>query len=163
MTSSLQKKIGIIVVAVLLIAAIAYVFMTPYNRTPGVRLGGIATEAPADWSRVNDVREMQLKPDGFPPFVVNIWYVGTSAGIITATRPDNGYWGRRVRGNSNAHVRIGDAAYSVRAREVTEPTERNRMIQAYVDKYNLESVPGMSFAELSDPAMPWEVFFWTPR
>lgn len=163
MSNSVAKKIGIAVGVLVLVAAIVYIFMTPYNRTPGVRLGGTATAAPVDWSTVNNVREMQLKPDGFPPFVVNIWYVGTPTGVITATRPDNGYWGRRARANPNAHVRIGDNAYAVTAREVTEPSERNRMIQAYVDKYNLERVPGMSFAELSNPAMPWEVFFWTPR
>lgn len=37
------------------------------------------------------------------------------------------------------------------------------MLAAYVDKYRLNSVPGMTLADLVDPALPWEVFFWTAR
>ena len=32
-----------------------------------------------------------------------------------------------------------------------------------VDKYNLNDVPGMTLDDLADPALPWEVFFWTAR
>lgn len=163
MNSSVKKKIGMTAGALVVVAIITFIFMTPYNRTPGVRLGGTATTAPADWTNISPVREMQLKPAGFPPFVANIWYVGTPEGVITATRPDNGYWGRRVRANPNATIRIGDAAYSVTAREVTQTTERNRMLQAYVSKYNPDGGPGLSYEALSNPDMPWEVFFWTPR
>jgi len=157
------RKAGIALGVFLVIAAVVLVFVTPYNRTPGVRLGGSLTEAPSDWRAVNGERLMQLKPDGFPPFVVNIWFVGTPDGVITATRPDGGYWGRRVRADPNARVRIGDAAYQVKAREVLEPGERKEMLAGYVSKYNLQKVPGMTLDDLANPALPWEVFFWTPR
>ena len=157
------RKAGIALGAFLAIAAVVYVFVTPYNRTPGVRLGGSLTAAPSDWSAVNGARLMQLKPDGFPPFVVNIWFVGTPNGIITATRPDGGYWGQRIRANPHATVRIGDAAYQVTAREVLDYPERKEMLAAYVNKYNLAKVPGMTLDDLANPTLPWEVFFWTPR
>lgn len=157
------RTAGIAVGALLVIAAVVYVFVTPYNRTPGVRLGGTLTAAPDDWSGLNGTRLMQLKPDGFPPFVVNIWFVGTPDGVITATRPDGGYWGQRVRANPNATVRIGDAAYEVTAREIMELPARKEMLAAYVNKYNLQKVPGMTLDDLSNPALPWEVFFWTRR
>ena len=162
MTSKL-KLAGAGVAVVVVIAAIAYVFTTPYNRTPGVRLGGTETAAPADWRTVDNGPLMQIKPAGFPPLVINIWYVGTAEGVISATRPDNGYWGNRMRANSNGWIRIGDAAYEMQAEEILNPTDRNRMLQAYVDKYNLESVPGMNYAALTDPDLPWEVFLWTAR
>ena len=44
-----------------LIAAVVFVFVTPYNRTPGVRLGGVQTPTPSDWSTVNDETLLQLK------------------------------------------------------------------------------------------------------
>jgi hypothetical protein len=157
------RTAGVTLGSVLAIAAVVYVFATPYNRTPGVRLGGTLTAAPADWSTVNGTRLMQLKPEGFPPFVVNIWFVGTPDGVITATRPDGGYWGRRVRANPNATVRIGDAAYEVTAREIVDFPQRKEMLAAYVRKYNLEKVPGMTLDDLANPTLPWEVFFWTPR
>lgn len=157
------SKAGIALGGVLALAAVVYVFVTPYNRTPGVRLGGTLTAPPSDWSGLNGTRLMQLKPDGFPPFVVNIWFVGTAGGIITATRPDGGYWAQRVRANPHASVRIGDAAYEVTAREVLAFPERKEMLAAYVGKYNLAKVPGMSLDDLANPSLPWEVFFWTPR
>ena len=157
------SQAGIALGGVLALAAVVYVFVTPYNRTPGVRLGGTLTAPPSDWSGLNGTRLMQLKPDGFPPFVVNIWFVGTAGGIITATRPDGGYWAQRVRANPHASVRIGDAAYEVTAREVLAFPERKEMLAAYVGKYNLAKVPGMSLDDLANPSLPWEVFFWTPR
>ncbi len=157
------KNVGIWLGALLVIAAVVYVFVTPYNRTFGVRLGGTLTAPPGDWSASNTVRLMQLKPDGFPPFVVNIWFVGTPNGVITATRPDGGYWGQRIRANPNASVRIGDAAYEVKAREVLDFPERKEMLAAYVNKYNLAKVLGMTLDDLANPSLPWEVFFWTPK
>ena len=56
----MAKKAGKVWVwlgGVLAIAALAYVFMTPYNRTPGVRLGGTLTPPPADWSGLNIERK----------------------------------------------------------------------------------------------------------
>jgi hypothetical protein len=157
------RTAGIALGALLAIGAVVFVFATPYNRTPGVRLGGTPTAPPADWSTLNATRLMQLKPDGFPPFVVNIWFVGTPDGVITATRPDGGYWGRRVRANPHASVRIGDSTFKVTAREILDSQQRKDMLAAYVSKYNLQKVPGMSLDDLANPTLPWEVFFWTPQ
>ncbi len=166
------KKIGICFGALLVIAAVVYVFVTPYNRTFGVRLGGTLTAPPADWSGLNVERQpgqtsaqaqvMQIKPEGFPPFVVNIWFVGTPTGVISATRHDGGYWGGRVHANPNATIRIGDAAYDVTARHIVDEAERKEMGAAYVRKYNTGKAPGMAPEDLANPAL-WEIFFWTPR
>lgn len=166
------RKVWIGLGGVLAIAAITYVFVTPYNRTPGVRLGGTLTPPPADWSGLNIERQpgqttfqsqvMQLKPDGFPPFVVNVWFVGTPKGVISATRHDGGYWGERIHANPNATIRIGDAAYEVKARHIVDEAERKEMGAAYVRKYNTAKAPGMAPEDLANPEL-WEIFFWTPR
>jgi len=157
------RKAGTAIAALLVVAAVVYVFVTPYNRTPGVRLGGALTAAPSDWSTVNDVRLLQLKPDGFPPFVINIWFVGTPNGVITATKPDGGYWAQRVRGNPNATVRIGDRSYKVRAREILDYPQRKEMLAAYAGKYNPKNTGTMTVENLANPTLPWEVFVWTPQ
>ena len=87
---------------------------------------------------------MQLKPDGFPPFVVNIWFVGTPTGVISATRHDGGYWGERIHANPNATIRIGDAAYEVTAREIVDDSERKEMVAAYVGNTTPRKTPGMT-------------------
>ncbi len=156
--AGMARKAGIALGAVLAIGAVVFVVVTPYHGTPGVWLGGTLTAAPGDWSTVNGTREMQLEPDGFPPFVVNIWFVGTPNGVITATQP-GGYWGRRVRANPHATVRIGDAAFEVKAREVLDFPARKEMLAAYVGKYDLAEVPGMTLDDLANMTL----FFWTPR
>ena len=157
------RKAGIALGALLVVAAVVYVFVTPYNRTPGIRLGGSLTSPPGDWSTVNGERLLLLKPDGFPPFVINIWFVGTPNGVITATKPDGGYWAQRVRGNPNATVRIGDKAYKMKAREILDYPQRKEMLAAYVSKYNPKNAGTMTLESLANPTLPWEVFFWTPQ
>ena len=162
MTSKAQKA-GIAVGALLAIAAVVYVFVTPYNRTPGIRLGGSLTAPPSDWTTVNGEQLLLLKPDGFPPFVINIWFVGTPNGVITATKPDGGYWAQRVRANPNATVRIGNAAYKMKAREILDYPQRKDMLAAYVAKYNPKNAGAMTLESLANPTLPWEVFVWTPQ
>ena len=86
-----------------------YVFTAPYTRFPGVRIGGQLTPPPADWSTVNGEKLALLKLEGVPPFVIHVWTVGEAGGIITATRPDAGYWAKRVRSNPNGWIRLGES------------------------------------------------------
>ena len=117
---------GIATGVLLLIGATSYVYTAPYagneglQRTPGVRIGGTDTPAPNDFSTVNDVAgTLLMKQGGFPPLVIYLSYVGTPEGVITATRPDGGYWAQRVRdGKTDGWLRIGDATYEMRATEI---------------------------------------------
>ena len=153
------------------IAVISYVYTAPYpgntglQRTPGVRIGGTDTLAPNDFSALNGVGVNQtswllMKQGGFPSFVIYLSYVGTSEGVITATRPDGGYWAQRVRdGDADGWLRIGDATYAMRATEILGD-ERLPMLELYSAKTGLpmdRAVGG------PDPLRDWEVFVWTPR
>ena len=161
-------KIVVIVTGVLLLIGVAgWVFTAPYpgnqglQRTPGVRIGGTDTPAPSDFSTVNDVGgNLLMKQSGFPPFVIYLSYVGTPEGVITATRPDGGYWAQRVRnGRTDGWLRIGDATYAMRATEILGDA-RLPMLELYSGKTGLPmdiAVGG------PDPLRDWEVFLWTPR
>ena len=161
------KIAGIAAGVVLLIGATTYVYTAPYagnqgiQRTPGVRIGGTDTPAPNDFSTVNDVgTNLLMKQSGFPPFVIHLSFVGTPEGVITATRPDGGYWARRVRdGKTDGWLRIGDARYAMRATEILGDA-RLPMLELYSAKTGLpmdRAVGG------PDPLREWEVFLWTPR
>ncbi len=161
------KIAGIAAGVVLLIGATTYVYTAPYagnqgiQRTPGVRIGGTDTPAPDDFSTVNDVgTNLLMKQSGFPPFVIYLSFVGTPEGVITATRPDGGYWARRVRdGKTDGWLRIGDARYAMRATEILGDA-RLPMLELYSAKTGLpmdRAVGG------PDPLREWEVFLWTPR
>lgn len=153
------------VAGLLIIGLLVYVFTAPYTRFPGVRLGGELSEPPANWASINGETTARLKLAGFPPFVIHVWYVGTPDGIITATRPDNGYWGNRVRGNPDAWLRIGDRQYALQAREITGEA-RIPFLEQYGAKYNMPmryDFDGEIIVGQNEPLHTWEVFFWTPR
>ena len=86
--------------------------------------------------------------------------IGIPEGVITATRPDGGYWAQRVRdGHTEGWLRIGDATYAMRATEILGDA-RLPMLELYSGKTGLpmdRAVGG------PDPLRDWEVFLWTPR
>jgi hypothetical protein len=165
--NSRLKVPSIVAALALVIVGTAYVFTAPYpgntgwQRTPGVRMGGTLTPAPDDFTPLNDVGvNLIMKLAGFPPFVVYLSYVGTPDGVITATRPDGGYWAQRVRdGTGDGWLRIGDESFAMRATEVLGDA-RIPMLEAYSARTGLpmdRPVGG------PDPLRDWEVFFWRPR
>jgi hypothetical protein len=161
------KIVGIVTAVVLLIGVTAWVFTAPYagntglSRTPGVIIGGTDTPAPDDFSTVNDVGgTLLMKQGGFPPFVINLSYVGTPDGVITATRPDGGYWARRVRdGKTDGWLRIGDATYAMRATEILGDA-RIPMLELWSGKTGMLMDMAVGGPE---PLREWEVFLWTAR
>ncbi len=163
----MTKKTSIISIAlaVLCVVGMTYVFTAPYVRFPGVRLGGELTAAPMDWSGINGETTARLKLAGFPPFVIHVWYVGTPNGVITATRPDNGYWGNRVRSSPDGWLRIGDSSYAMRAEEIVGDA-KIAYLEQYGAKYNMPmryDFTGEIIVGANEPLHTWEVFFWTPR
>jgi hypothetical protein len=166
----MKGKLNITVIAAtvaLLIAALSYAYTAPYagntglSRTPGVRIGGTDTAPPRDFSSLNDVGgNLIMKLAGFPPFVVYLSYVGTPDGVITATRPDGGYWAQRVRdGGTDGWLRVGDATYAMRATEVLGDA-RLPMLELYSGRTGLPMDRAVGGPE---PLREWAVFFWTPR
>lgn len=165
--NSKLKVAGIVTAVALVLLVVTWVFTAPYpgnsgwQRTPGVLIGGTNTPPPDDFTPLNDAGvNLIMKLAGFPPFVVYLSYVGTPEGVITATRPDGGYWAQRVRdGSGDGWLRIGDQTFAMRATEVLGD-DRIPMLEAYSARTGLpmdRPVGG------PDPVRDWEVFFWRPR
>lgn len=151
---------------VLMVAILGWVYTAPYagneglSRTPGVIIGGTDTAPPSDWTTVDVGGNLIMKMAGFPPFVVYLSYAGTPEGVITATRPDVGYWARRVReGSGDGWLRIGDATYAMHATEVLGDARRP-MLQLWAGSPDADIDVPFGNAE---PLSEWEVFFWTAR
>lgn len=159
------RLVALAVCLALVIGFVYYVFTAPYTRLPGVRIGGQLTAAPSDWSTVNDEKVALLKLEGFPPFVIHVWYVAEGGGIITATRPDDGYWARRVRSNPNGWLRIGDRTYALAGKEVVGEA-RIPYLEKYGAKNNMPmryDFKGQIIPGTNEPLYTWEVFYWTAR
>ena len=162
------KMAGIAAGLVLTIGILSWMFTAPYlsnqglGRTPGIIIGGTPTAALDDFSTLNDYRgPMVMKQAGFPPLVVHLSFVGTEDGIISATRPDGGYWAQRIRDrNGDGWLRIGDETF---AREATEILDERRI--PMMTQWAARSGRSLDepLYEGSEPLREWEVFFWTPR
>jgi len=158
---------GIAIGVVLLVGLAGWVFTAPYlgneglARTPGVIIGGTDTPAPSDFTPLNDAEgPLIMKLSGFPPFVVYLSYAGTPEGVITATRPDGGYWAQRVRdGTGDGWLRFGDETYAMRATEVLGEA-RIPLLEHWSARTGM---PMDTLVGGPDPLRDWEVFFWTPR
>lgn len=167
-----KPKIAGIVVGVVLVAGIlGWMFTAPYlsnqglGRTPGVIIGGTLTPPLDDFSPLNDTVRgpLMFKISGFPPFVNYLSWVGMPDGIITATRPDNGYWERRVLGGDDeGWLRIGDATYAMKANPVLDEEERLAMMRLWAAKSGGRTLDEPAYPG-SEPLRDWKVFFWTPR
>lgn len=162
------KMAGIAAGVVLVVGIIGWMSTAPYlsnqglGRIPGVIIGGTLTPALADFTPLNEFRgPMMMKQSGFPPLVVNLSFVGTPDGIISATRPDGGYWAQRIRDrNGDGFLRIGDQTFAMTATEILDERRIPMMTQwAGTTGRSLDEplYPG------SEPLREWEVFFWTPR
>jgi len=116
--ASKTKVAGIGLGVILLIAATTYIFIAPYNRIAGVRIGGTLTPAPSDFSTIGERGIGTIKTDGFPPFVVHVSLVPYEGGFIIAPRPDGGYWSKRARIAPNGYARLDDKTFALKATEI---------------------------------------------
>ena len=167
---SKPKIAGMLVGLAFLVVVVGWASTAPYlsnsglGRTPGIMIGGTITPAMDDFSPLNDsVRgPLKFKLSGFPPFVNYLSWVGTPDGVITATRPDNGYWARRVRSNGgDGLLRIGDATYEMTATEI-HGDDRIAMMRQWAAKSGGRTLDEPAYPG-SEPLGEWKVFFWTPR
>ena len=162
----MRKTIAIVAGVVLAVAA--WVFTAPYpgntgwQRTPGVIIGGELTEAPSDLTNLAEDQRgtMMMKLDGFPPFSIYINYALTPDYVISATRPDGGYWAQRVRDRGgDGLLRFGDNTYEMTATEVTGE-DRLPLLELWGGgPESLDSLGGPG----RDPLRDWEVFLWRAR
>ena len=160
-TSTRGVTVGIFII----IGLFAWVATAPYlsnqglGRTPGLLIGGTLTDAPDDFTPLNDSvpGPLFMKQAGFPPLVVYLSWVGTEDGVITATRPDDGYWARRVRERGgDGWLRIGDSTYEMEAKEILG-AERLEMMQQWAEKSG--RTLDEALYEGSEPLREWK-YFW---
>ncbi len=157
-----KQVAGVAVIILLVIAAITYPFVTPYNRIAGIRIGGTLTAPPADFTTAFKRSVGQLKTGGFPPFVVNVSLVPFTGGFITSTRPDGGYWAQRARLAPNGYVRSGDSTFAMKATEVVGEAKIPYLTAMFGPDMSRRLSGGVIIGE-SEPVGEWQLFLWTPR
>lgn len=160
--ASRKKIVGLTLAAVLVVAATTYVFVTPYNRIAGVRIGGTLTPPPADFSAAFKRAVGTIKTGGFPPFVVHVVLVPFKDGFITATRPDGGYWSKRARVAPEGYARHGNSTFAMKATEVFGE-DKHPYLRSWGGPDLDRRLSGGVIVGESEPLREWQVFLWTPR
>ena len=113
----------------------------PRDEIPGLRLGGSLAAVPPDFSFSAEHPEILLEARGAVlPRVVTIWCVAAGEKLYVWGDRDSGWTRRVAQRPDRVRVRIGDAAYELRAEEVTDEAERAWVVAAYAAKYGEELV-----------------------
>ncbi len=160
--ASKTRTAGVVLLAVLGIAATTYIFATPYNRIAGIRIGGTLTPPPPDFTVAYKRATGQIKTGGFPPFVVNVSLVPFKDGFITSTRPDAGYWSKRARLAPDGYTRVGNTTFAMKATEVVGDAKKPYLQAMFGPDLSRRLSGGVIIGE-SEPVGEWQVFLWTPR
>lgn len=119
----------------LTIAVFSVYALGPIDAIPGMMLGGTSTQPPASWADANDQDDIFISTQGFPPWVVRTWYAGLDDGLYAFAYRESS-WRRRIGAKPEAMVRIGDAAYAVRAVAVDTESTNAAIGIAYREKYS---------------------------
>lgn len=119
----------------LAVAVFAVYALGPIDAFPGMLLGGTPTDAPANWTDVDDHDDIFIETAGFPPLVVRTWYSGNDDGLYVFGWRDSN-WLSRIRATPDARVRIGDSTFSVRAVAVDSDATNAAVGVAYRAKYS---------------------------
>jgi hypothetical protein len=116
----------------------------PVGPIPGGALSGNVKPAPADWSFIESVEQVQLETNPSEPHSVNTW-IGTSGGALYLPTsmirgpklPTEREWVRNVEADDRVRLRVGDDVYELRAERVVDETEATSARAALEKKYAL--------------------------
>lgn len=112
----------------------------PFVTIPGGELNGQSVDPPVEWGEVPDTVQMEMRPHD--PYSINIWSVGVGADLYVATSADGTTWTGYLESDNSVRVRMHDGIYSLKASEVRDAEERDRVAEAYAEKYEVDPGDG---------------------
>ena len=112
----------------------------PFVTIPGGKLAGQSLDPPVEWSEVPDTIQMEMRPAD--PYSINIWSVGVGSDLYVATGADGTTWTGFLEADNSVRVRLQDVVYTLKASEVRDTEERDRVADAYAEKYEVDPGDG---------------------
>jgi hypothetical protein len=122
----------------LVVGSVILLVSDPLIGFPGGRLAGPDGERPADWRSAAAVSTVQLETRPENPYSVNVWGVGIGSDFYVATRADGTTWSRNMDADPNVRLRLGESIYALSAARIDDADERERVLAAYVRKYEAD-------------------------
>jgi len=138
---------GIVVCLIVLLVIFRITGLNPHDRTPGLWLSGnLVTTPVTDWSFVNQVPNIKLQTESWYglPHSVTIDCVSVNgqfyvSSVFPAGTPRS--WNDNVMRDPHVRIKIGNDLYDRTLAPVTDPSEREAVLQARSKKYPGLKVP----------------------
>jgi hypothetical protein len=134
------RVVGIVVaVLILLLVVLRFTGLDPHERIPGLWLSGTATTTPvSDWSYTDKIVTDHLQTSTWYglPHSVTTWCIAYNGQLYVATSgAATRQWPRNVARDPQVRIKIGDQVFDKTLVVVTDPTEKEGMLQARAKKY----------------------------
>jgi hypothetical protein len=134
--------VGSLVVGVLLLYAVGgMLFDGPLGPIPGGALQGpVSDMPPADWSGVEKVIELEIRPD--KPWSLSIWAAAVDGELYAlskfgARRP----WPAAALEDPRVRIRTNGKIYERRFEKIDDPALRARLAIVFAERYGGEPAP----------------------
>jgi hypothetical protein len=154
---TLFKVVGAIVICmVLLLATLRATGLNPHGDTPGPGSypglwlsGRLVTTPVADWSFTDSIRTVKVQTNTWYliPHSVTTWCIAYNGQVYLATSgAATREWPRNVARDPHVRLKIGDNLYDRTLSVVTDPAEREAVLQVRATKYSQKYPPvGQTF------------------
>jgi len=147
MKTLLKIVLGILACLVLTLVVLRITGLNPHNQTPGLWLtGNLVTTPVADWSFTNNVPhvEVQTRPWYLLPHSVTINCLSYNGQLyLSSVFPEGASrsWNENVMRDPHVRIKIGNNLYDRSLVLVTDPAEKEAVLQARAKKYPQLKIP----------------------
>lgn len=111
----------------------------PMGPIAGDELEGTATPWPDNWAFTDKIENVLLETNPDDPYSVTVWMVTEDNIPYIAAASTDSKWARNMRENPKVVLSVEGMLYSATASSVTARDEIDRVVQAYLVKYEIES------------------------
>ncbi len=142
---------AVIVCLVLALLVLRFTGLDPHERIPGLWLKGDLVTAPVpDWSFATNVRTVKVQTNSqfLLPHSVTTWCIVNNGQLYLATSGATvRSWSRNVARDPHVRLKIGNQLYDRTLVVVTDPAERETVLQVRAKKYSQKYPPpaGVNF------------------
>ena len=140
------KVLGVFIVClVLALLVLRVIGLDPHERRPGLWLkGNVVTSPVTDWSSTDRYQtvKVQTRSSYLLPHSVTTFCIAYNGQLYLATtRPETRQWSRNVARDPHVRLKIGDQLFDRTLSVVTDPAEREAVLQARAKKYSQKYPP----------------------
>lgn len=111
----------------------------PMGPIAGGELEGTPTAWPEDWTFTDAIENVLLQTNPDDPYSVTVWMVVDDNAPYVAAASTDSRWARNMRNDSRVVLSVEGMLYEASAVTVTTRDDIDRVIRAYLDKYEIES------------------------